>query len=478
MCCSWAANALPGSPIGKVARLTPRHAVGLNLKTKCQILPIQTIVQHQQQKIGDSPSGNIPMDKVRSLFVLALLGTAVFTNSSLAQFTQPGITHTQASSPIIEQVDKKLDDSKSQLPAFSWDRIPLYMHIRKDTSYTDQEIQFLAKFPLITFEKANGHEDHGTVEAGTLVAARAVKDINPKTTILFYRNVIVHYGGYAADRQLEDIPGALLQDSSGNSKLVRNRVQAYDLSNPNMRNWWVQGCRRMTRDPAIDGIFLDGNIKALVPQYLTREIGAVKKRQTMDGYHLMMQQTRQAIGPNKLMLANILRARFENAGLEYLNYFDGSYLEGFFHSVGTTSYEAYVAKGIDAMQQAARQGKIIAFTTGFTTPKNNTENASALGIDEGHSEVQSDAQARAGLIYPLAIFLICAEEHSYFRVHEGYSANENDRWMRWFPEYDQRLGPPHGPATRDGFRYSRDFEHASVEVDIKQRTANIHWKHR
>ncbi len=357
-------------------------------------------------------------------------------------------------------------------PEFNWDHIPLYMHIRKAKSYTDEEIAFLAKFPLITFEKANGHEDHGSVEAGTLIAARAVKKVNPKTTILYYRNVIVHYGGYAANKGLEQIPGAFLEDEKGNTKLVRNRVEAYDLSNPDLRAWWVDACSGMTADPAIDGVFLDGNIKALEPGYLARQIGVAKKQQTMDGYHLMMKQTREAIGPNELMVANILRARFESAGLEYLDYFDGSYLEGFFHNVGGASYEEYVAKGIDAMQKAARQGKIIAFSTAFATPRNT----STLGIDEGHATVGSDAQAHARLTYPLAIFLVCAEKYSYFRIHEGYSANENDRWMRWLPEYDRPLGPPSGPATKDGFRYSRSFRHATVQLDIQNRTAHIQWQ--
>ncbi|WP_261342725.1 putative glycoside hydrolase [Aureliella helgolandensis] len=110
--------------------------------------------------------------------------------------------------------------------------------------------------------------------------------------------------------------------------------------------------------------------------------------------------------------------------------------------------------------------------------ENNAENTNSLGIHEGHSHVQSDAQCRAGLIYPLAIFLICAEKHSNFRIHEGYSANENDRWMRWFPKYDRPPGPPFGPAMKNGFRYYRAFEYPSVELDIKNRTANIQWKHR
>ena len=362
--------------------------------------------------------------------------------------------------------------SQREYPAFTWDRIPLYMHIRKAKAYTEQEIAFLAKFPLITFEKANGHRDHGSVEEGTLIAARAVKRVNPGAKILYYRNVIVHYGGYEVNEGLERIPGALLHDSNGNTRLVRNRVEAYDLSNSKLRDWWLDSCRIMTADAAIDGIFIDGNIKALEPGYLRRQIGAEKKKQTMDGYHLLMKHTREAIGPNKLMIGNILRARFNDAGLEYLNYFDGSYLEGFFHNVGGVSYEEYVAKGIDAIQKAARQGKIIAFTAGFNTPKNTSD----LGIDESHARIASDEAARKALVFPLAIFLICAEEHSYFRIHEGYSADEDDHWMRWLPEYDRPLGPPMGPATRDGFRYSRKFQHAMVQIDIQKRTASVQWQ--
>ena len=386
--------------------------------------------------------------------------------------TEETFAQEQPKGSAIVGTTREKAKSNASFPEFSWDRIPLYMHIRKEKAYTDKEIDYLARFPLITFEKANGHKQFGSVEEGTLMAARAVKKVNPNAKILYYRNVIVHYGSYDANERLAQIPGALLKDERGNTKLVRGRVEAYDLSDPDLRDWWVETCRSMTSDPAIDGIFLDGNIKALEPGYLAREIGREKKRQTMDGYHVMMKQTREAIGPDKLMIANVLRARFQDAGLEYMHYFDGSYLEGFFHNVGTASYEEYVAKGIDAMQKAARQGKVIAFTTGLALP----ENTSTIGIDEAHAKVKSDEQARAALAYPLAIFLIVAEKYSYFRVHEGYSANEGDRWMRWFPEYDKPLGPPSGPAVRQGLLYTRTFQHADVYLDIGQRQGKITWK--
>ena len=346
------------------------------------------------------------------------------------------------------------------------------MHIRKEKSFNEEELDFLAKFPLITFEKANGHVEHGSIERGTLISARAVKRLNPETTILYYRNVIVHYNGYRANTALEALPNAFLQDSEGETRLVRSHQPAYDLSNPQLRRWWTRTCKRMTSDPAIDGVFLDGNIKALEPAYLSREVGKKKKMEVLAGYHQLMKETREAIGPEKLMLANILRARFDDAGMEYLDYFDGSYLEGFHHNVGRVSYEDYVAKGIYAMQRASQEGKIVAYTSSLA----REENQSKMGIDEAHGLAKSDAEMQAELTYTLAIFLTAAGEHSYFRVHEGYSANENQRWMRWFAEYDKPLGPPLGAAEKKGYQYWRKFEHAEVFLDVKERTATIQWK--
>jgi hypothetical protein len=172
--------------------------------------------------------------------------------------------------------------NSDRFPSFSWERVPRYMHIRKDTAFTTDEIRYLASFPLVTFEKGTGATQSGSTEAGTLAAARAVKAINPATKVLYYRNVIVHYGGYAANASLTNMPGAFLVGHSGSDTLVRSRVQAYDLTNAKMRDWWLASAKRVCADPAIDGLFFDGNIKVLEPAYLRDEIGE-KKNHTTDG---------------------------------------------------------------------------------------------------------------------------------------------------------------------------------------------------
>ena len=362
--------------------------------------------------------------------------------------------------------------SQARFPEFSWDKLPLYMHIRKATAFNEKEIEFLANFPLITFEKATGHQDHGNVETGTLAAARAVKKLNPNTKILYYRNVIVHYPSYEANKELEKIPHAFLVDKAGNDKLIRDRVQGYDLSNPAIRQWWIKSCKQVVSDPAIDGVFLDGNVKVLVNRYLQKELGEEKKKSVVEGYQGMMKQTRLDLGPKKLMVANLLRARFPKGGLENLPLFDGSYLESFFNNVGNASYEDYVAKGIESMQTAARSGKIIAFTANLSAAKKESE----MKIDEVHGKAESEEAAAKSLNYSLAVFLICAEKYSYFRVHEGYAADSETNWMRQFPEYDRPLGAPLGHAKKDGPVYTRQFEHADVWLDIHQREGKITWK--
>jgi hypothetical protein len=368
----------------------------------------------------------------------------------------------------------RIGKRRDRYPKFSWDTVPLYVHIRKDTAFTDEEIQYLATFPLITFEKATGHRDSGSVEAGTLKAARAVKAVNPDTKILYYRNVIVHYGGYAANTSLESIPGAFLLGHDGNDKLIRNRLQAYDLSNQALRDWWVDAVKDVCSDPSIDGVFLDGVVKVLEPIFLKGVITPEKKAAELAGYVTLVEDTRKMLGPQKLMLANILRARFSDSGLSYIEALDGSYIEGFEGAVGM-SRKDYVAQGIRDFQKAARQGFIVAYTCGLGQ---NLQDADEAPRSAGRNEktVQRSRDAQNRFDYQLAIFLVCAEKYSYFDLKDGYDAKRSKTWLTHPEAYDRRLGAPKGPALRRGYTYSREFAHASVRVDIENETASIVWK--
>lgn len=363
-----------------------------------------------------------------------------------------------------------------RLPSFSWARVPRYMHIRKETAFTPEELRYLASFPLITFEKGTGGKDCGSTEVATLAAARAVKALNPAAKVLYYRNVLVHYDGYAANAGLTNIANAFLVGRDNNDKLVRGRVQAYDLTNPNVREWWVANAKQVCADPAIDGLFLDGNVKVLEPSYLLGEIGKAKKEGVLEGYSAMVEATRRALGPNKLMLANVLRARFADSGKSRLRAFDGCYIEAFETTVGKIPVEDYVAKGIAAFQEAARDGYVIAFTAGLGEESGDEGKANEARTDEIRTALKKKDAYDRRFQYLLALFLICAEKHSYFCAHDGYDVKNSREWRRARPEFERRLGAPKGPAVRKGYTYAREFEHASVFVDIEQENARIDWK--
>ncbi|MDA7881894.1 putative glycoside hydrolase family 15 protein [Akkermansiaceae bacterium] len=371
---------------------------------------------------------------------------------------------------LVLLASNSLAESKP-MPPFSWDTVPRYMHVRKVTAFTPEEINYLATFPLITFEKTTGLKEFGSTERGTEMAAQAVKKINPHTKILYYRNILVHYSCYAADKQLKSIDKPFLSDQSGAIKLVRKKAPAYDLSNKQVQEWWLKNAQTVCASQHIDGLFVDGNIKALEPGYLRTQVGTSKRNQVTKAYHQIMTRLPETIGKDALVIGNSIRARFPKAGLEHLRYFDGSYIEGFEHAVREISRKDYIAKGIDGIQKAARSGKIIAFTIGANGYGDTDVDATTPQIERKKTSLQDR------FTYTLALFLVCAEKHSYFLFTDGYGVDkQNESWMKNHPEYSKPLGPPKGPAEKKGYLYKRSFQHAEVTVDLDKETASILWK--
>lgn len=90
------------------------------------------------------------------------------------------------------------------------------------------------------------------------------------------------------------------------------------------------------------------------------------------------------------------------------------------------------------------------------------------------------------LVQSLAPFLIVVNEHVFlqyswfYEVQDGHipcpNGIECGMPSEWYPEYSKPLGPPKGPAVRNGYVWTREFEHASVYVDARSRAASkITW---
>ncbi len=111
--------------------------------------------------------------------------------------------------------------SKNQsYPEFSWDFVPLYMHLRKAKAFNEEELVYLSNFPIITLEKTTGGATYGSTEKGSLEAAKAIKAINPDAKVLYYRNIMVHYQGYDVNKSFGEIENPLLSDASGETDIV------------------------------------------------------------------------------------------------------------------------------------------------------------------------------------------------------------------------------------------------------------------
>ncbi|WP_166461202.1 putative glycoside hydrolase [Flavicella sediminum] len=367
-------------------------------------------------------------------------------------------------------------EEHTNLPEFSWDTMPLYMHLRKATAFSKEEIKFIAKHPLITFEKTTGSTSYGSTEKGTLKAAAAVKNINPDTKILYYKNVVINWSGYGEDEAfLKKHPEAILRDANGKKALMpNNKTGFFDLSQENVRRYWLDHVTKMANNQEIDGLFMDANIKVLVPGFFSARVGKEKQAAVEAGYLTMMKELDQRLGKDNLLIANILRVRpeFKDAGRTYLKFFSGSYIEGFEHESFGMTYEDYLAKGIEAVQKSAREGKVIAMSMGIGKASKNA----VAGIDDVRQKVNANDDLTKRLDYILAIFLVCAEKHSYIYPHDGYGITKSAVWLKTFPQYEKKLGAPKGFAKKEGYVYTRSFEHLDVVLDIQKKTAKLNWK--
>jgi len=345
---------------------------------------------------------------------------------------------------------------------FSWDHVPLYAHIGKQSGdFTGSELDFLAKrFPLITLSNGQGRQQRGSTEAGIYEAARQIKSRNPRATILFYWNAFLDYPTYAAHAQVQ--PAWRLTGKNGQPWLKDGRVARYDLSRAEVREWWSDVVAAAMRTAPLDGIFADALPQVMIPT-LGQQVGEQKAAAVREGARELLALTRQKLGPNKIIFANGMRAE---AGREFLDWpLDGLLIEHFGH-FASDSKESMKAD-IESLKLAAakRKSAVLKGWPGFTW-------LDELLMARPVKELAKLASER--ITFPLACFLVGAQPGSRFCYTWGY--REGFGTFEWYPEFDRPLGPPKGEATWDGFSATREFDHASVWVDLAAKMARIDWR--
>lgn len=211
--------------------------------------------------------------------------------------------------------------------------------------------------------------------------------------------------------------------------LIRG-FNTYQRENPDFIDWWVGVCTKMMgleagysvsgsplQPSPIDGCFID---KTGYPTYMAEPLW-------------------EATPDDKLVMCNNKTDR------DRIAYLDGTYQEGW-HGGWDLEDTAY---GIELAQESGINKK---FTMLRNPPKSRT---SARELEDS-------------VTTPLAAYLIYADEYAYFYYQQSVNAKLDD-WQ-WLTDYldqgNRPLGAPYCHAKRDGYTYTRSFEHADVYFDL------------
>jgi Hypothetical glycosyl hydrolase family 15 len=349
------------------------------------------------------------------------------------------------------------------LPNGSWDHVPLYIHFgKRNSEMTEAELDFLAKHSrLIVLEKGHGVVAHGSTEAGVADTARRLKQRNPAVKVLFYFNAFINWPGYESFKTFR--PEWNLRATNGQIVTLKSGPPRPDPSNAEFREWWSEVVAAEMKRGPLDGVFADALPQALGAA-LAKEVGATKAKAVAAGLREMLALTKRKIGADKIILANGTRGVDFREILDW-NGIDGVMIEHFdsFRSDQPTTIKA----DLDTISLAASKRKFVVIK-GW--PGFNWFDTALM--KHPHEELLK--RARDNITFPLACFLVSAQPGSWFCYSWGYKNSEG--MLDDYPEFDRPLGPPKADATWAGLNATREFEHASVFVDLEKKTARINWK--
>jgi hypothetical protein len=358
-------------------------------------------------------------------------------------------------------------DRSAHYPAFSWDKVPVCFHFGKTGSLmTADEAKFVTSHSgFICLEKGHATGQFGTTEKGIEMEARQLKKLNPAMKVIFYWNTFLDYPMYEAHEVYEKHPEWWLKTVSGEPDLKNKSIKRYDLSNPQVRNWWTDVAQKAVRKGSSDGVFLDAFPQVTAAANI-KIWGKEKYDAIQQGLKDIVRETRGKIGDDKLILYNGIRSTPQvNIGYDFPEHTDAVMIEHF-GNFSSGSKESML-RDIQEMMRAGKQGKIVVFKAwpGYSW------------IDEDFMKLPLEEKreiAVKNLTFPLAAFLAGAQKYSYFIYNWGYRIDHG--CLEWYPELDKKLGEPLADATQAGWVLQREFKHASVWVNLETKEAKINWK--
>lgn len=352
-------------------------------------------------------------------------------------------------------------------PEFSWTKIPIAFHFgNKERIMTPKEAKFVASHSnFICLEKGHASEQFSNTEIGIEREAQQLKSINPNIKVIFYWNTFLDYNSYAAHNEYEKHPEWWLTKMDGTLDFKRKDLKRYDLSNPDFRDWWTSVAKKAVVYGTCDGVFMDA-----FPQITNKNNeklwGTEKFDAIQQGLKVIIKETREKLGEDKLIVYNGIRSTPSlKLGNDFPEHSDAIMIEHFGHFQSDS--KEFMLRDILEMQKAGKSGKIVVFKgwPGFAWID---KEAMKKPLEEKRK------LAEENITFPLAAFLVGAQENSYFIYNWGYRMEMG--CLEWYPEFDRPLGKPLGDAQINGWELTREFEYISVSINLETRKASIIYK--
>ncbi|WP_299668817.1 putative glycoside hydrolase [uncultured Polaribacter sp.] len=359
----------------------------------------------------------------------------------------------------IAQTDKKY-------PKFSWTKVPIAFHFGKKGALTNDEAKFIASHSnFIVLEKGHGLPTYKNTETGIKHDAKKLKKLSPNIKVIFYWNAFLDYPMYKAHNVYNNHPEWWLRKKDGELDFKNKHIKRYDLSNSELRKWWVETAKKEIVNGATDGVFMDAFIQ-VASKANTELWGQEKYNAIQQGLKDLIKETRKALGDDKLIVYNGIRSTPNtNTGNNFPEHTDAVMIEHF--GIIKSNSKESMLKDIQEMEKAGKMGKIVVFKgwPGYTW------------IDKDFMAKplkEKQKISKKNITFPLASFLAGAQENSYFIYNWGYRFIHGA--IDWYPEFDKPLGKPLHEMKISGWELTRDFEHAAIWVNLETKKAKIHWK--
>lgn len=357
-------------------------------------------------------------------------------------------------------------------PNFNWKVTPQYFMFGDGVNLLspDQVKTIADKTTFICIEKNHACKTLKYAEIGAREEIAAFKAVNPKIKALYYFNSayawpFTSYNKNFTKNRIDDYPELkkyLIANKETGELEHRKNVLFYDVLNPEFRKWWVKTVSQGVKYSGADGVFID-QMHAFV------WLRSSQKDEVKKAMGEMMLNLKKAIGDDKILLGN-----------------NASHVKDVFPAIDAAMFEHYSAKKLSKenllkewgyMLNNAKSGKMSIFRIGVEAEWDKAQGVEAtVGIDRASKEKELKNISKERLEYYQACFLIGAQPYSYFQYGWGWRLSTGP--LVDYPELLKPLGAPkeaYKRVVKNGWEFTREFEHASVWVNTEKKQAKIKW---